>query len=112
MKTKEERFKELINDLFIGDYSVEITLDGQFKEIKYIDSEGDWLIDHVEKIKVVAIFYDKIWSVFEKEYGMNYNEVELLMNNLALKYFKIGDVSSTWHYSLRFPQLFNLSEQN
>jgi hypothetical protein len=33
--------------------------------------------------------YDKIWSVFESKFGMNYNEIKSFMNGMVEKHFKM-----------------------
>ena len=89
MKTKEERFKELINDLYTRDYSVKITLNGYYRRIEWFNSDGKWLIDYNQENGWTDISYDRIWSVFEKEHNMKYNDIQQFMSIMLLTHLKI-----------------------
>ncbi len=93
MKSKEEMFLELIDDLYTGEYSVEITLEGRFKKIEFFNSKGEWFIDYHQEIKLVYISYNRIWSVFEKEYNMKYDEVKRFMKEMLLTRLKIKETT-------------------
>ncbi len=100
MKTKEEGFRELINDLYIGDYSIEITLDGSFKRIEIFNQKGEQLIDYDQKTRWTDISYDIIWLIFYKEYEMNYSDIKLFMKDMLLTHFKIKGTTPaeiSWH---------------
>ncbi len=90
MKTKEERFIELIDDLYTGDYSVKITLDGSFKKVELFDSKGEWTIDYNQKTGWAWINYARIWSIFKDEYNMEQEDIKQFMQYVLLKYFKIN----------------------
>ena len=89
MISKEERFRELIDCLYTGDYSVEIRVNGQIKRIKFYNSKGQWLIDYNEENGCAWISYNRIWSVFYKEYNMKYHETQSFMKDMLLMYLKI-----------------------
>ncbi len=93
--TKEERFKELIDCLYTGDYPVKITLDGSFKRIEFYNSKGDWLFDYNQRNGYTWIRWSLIWSVFEKEYDMEYDEIELFMKDMLLTHLKIKETTPT-----------------
>jgi hypothetical protein len=40
--------------------------------------------------------YDKIWSVFESKFGMNYNEIKSFMNGMVEKHFKMKGFTTVW----------------
>jgi hypothetical protein len=40
--------------------------------------------------------YDKIWSVFESKFGMNYSEIQSFMNGMVEKHFKIRRVTTIY----------------
>jgi len=42
--------------------------------------------------------YDKIWSVFESKFGMNYSEIQSFMNGMVEKHFKIRGVTTKLDY--------------
>jgi hypothetical protein len=42
------------------------------------------------KINVLWVNYDYIWSVLEKKYGLNDNEIQQLINNVMYKYTNNG----------------------
>ncbi len=88
-KTKEEKFEELINDLYTGDYSVKLILDGSFKRIEFYNSKGEWLINYNQKIGCTCIRYSLIWSVFDKEYDMKYEEIQQFIKDMLLTHLKI-----------------------
>lgn len=80
---------ELINDLFIGDYSIEVTMDGSLNRFEVYNSEGQWLIDYNQKNGLTWISYWRIWLVFKIEYDMEYNDVEVFMKYMLLTHLKI-----------------------
>ncbi len=94
MKTKEERFRELIVDLYTGDYSVKISIDGFPNRIEILDSKERWLIYYRDYFGCTFIRHSLIWSIFEKEYDMNYNEVRQFMKDMLLMYLKIKSKKS------------------
>lgn len=48
-----------------------------------------WLFKENKKNEFFFINYDKIWSVFEKKYGLNYDEIDNFMTIMLDKYFKL-----------------------
>ncbi len=87
MKTKEERFRELINDLYTGEYSVEISLN-KFRAIEINNSKYQWHIIY-EKDRGIVFIGMKLWLVFEDEYSMKYNDIKSFMKDMLLTHFKI-----------------------
>ncbi len=92
-KSKEERFRELINDLYTGDYPVKITLDGSFKRIVFYNSKNEWLINYNQKTGYTYIRWVYIWSVFEKEYSMKYKDIEVFVKDMLLTHLKINETT-------------------
>ncbi len=66
--------------------------------IEYLDSQRKWLIDYDKKDCVVYISYDRIWSVLNKEYGIEYNETQKFMKNMLLIHFKIDGITPFYLY--------------
>ncbi len=92
MKTKEERFKELIDCLYTGDYSIEIALDGKFKNFEIFNSKEQTLIEYNQKNKLLWVRKSLIWSVFEKEYNMKHDKIRAFMQKMLLVHLKINDL--------------------
>ncbi len=90
-KKKEERFLELICDLYTGEYSVEITLEGRFKNFDLLNSKRKWLINYNQKLGITWISYYRIWSVFEKDFEMNKHEIQSFMKDMLSKHFKVQE---------------------
>ncbi len=105
MKTKEERFLELIGDLYTGDYSIEVTLDKTLKIITFYNSKNEWLIKHDQKNGYTCIKWSLIWLVFEKEYDMKYNDIESFMKDMLLTNLKIEGTTPRTSYCRIFKEL-------
>jgi len=57
--------------------------------VLYYNKEGKCLIKHNKKNNITWIRYIYIWSIFEKEYNMNYEDIQSFMKDQLLKHFKI-----------------------
>ncbi len=104
MITKEERFKELISDLYTGDYSVDIIVDGSLKNIEWFNSKGEWLIHYDEEGGYTDIRYHRIWSVFQKEYDMKYDDIQQFMKDMLFTHLKIKETTPI-NYTYKLHQL-------
>ncbi len=92
-KLKEDRFKELIDCLYTGDYSVDITLDGRFRKFDFYDLKGEWLMYYNQKHNnYIVIRWLHIWSIFEDEYSMNYIEIRQFIKDMLLINFRIKNM--------------------
>ena len=87
--TKEERFKQLIEGVDISHPVVDFE--------KYPDSmfwfKGDkFLFEYDFKNKRLWVQYDEVWKVFESEYNMIYDDIQLFMKGRMEEHFKLKDV--------------------
>ncbi len=89
MKSKEERFRELIDDLFTGDYSIHFSKNVFPNRLIILNSKDKFLIDFDQKTGFIWISYKIIWKMFENEYNMSYSEIEHFIREQLFKYFKI-----------------------
>ncbi len=90
MKSKEKRFKELIGDMFTGDYSIVFPVHRSDADFEIFNSKGEWLIDHKRIFLTTHISQYRIWSVFVNEYKMNDIDIQPFMKDMLFKYFKIN----------------------
>ncbi len=104
MKSKEERFRELIGDLYTGDYYVRISINTFPNAYHLYNSKGEWLIDYEQDIGYAWIQQDRIWLIFENEYNMEFKDIQVFMEDMLCKYIKIKEVKA--HYLIS-----NLREQ-
>ena len=105
MKTFEQYFNLLIENFnnkekemeeFFLQLSHINELDIKFNFIEYKDTlfylyKNKCLFDQDKKTMYFYINYDKIWSVFEKEFSLNYQEIKDFMSGMVEKHFKLKD---------------------
>jgi hypothetical protein len=114
MKTFEQYFNLLIENFnnkekemeeFFLQLSHINELDIKFNFIEYKDTlfylyKNKCLFDQDKKTMYFYINYDKIWSVFEKEFSLNYQEIKDFMSGMVEKHFKLKDYTPfrlVWH---------------
>ena len=83
MKSKEERFVELIEGHHIETFS------NDFINYNIFNKKGEWIIEHNKYLNWIPVCEKNIWSVFEQEYNMEYNDIQFLIKNMLQKYFNI-----------------------
>ena len=88
MNAPEHRFNNIIEA-----YKMVILSDSKLDIINYYNLQGEWLMEYNKKRGHTWISYWYIWSVFEKKYNMNYNEIEQFMKNMMLIHFKIKETT-------------------
>ena len=97
--TKEERFLELIN-------GCEIKID----KAKYPNSvfffKGDKYFFEIEK-QYLWCSYVNVWSVFESEFKLGYDEIKSLIKSMVEEHFKMKGVTPI---SLAIKQLMKVEE--
>lgn len=90
VKTKEERFKELIEGIDINrpvvDFEKYPTSLFWFKGDKCY-FEYDW------KTQVFKVNWSLIWSIFEKEYGMKYIDIQAFIKVIVEEHFKLNGIT-------------------
>jgi|SRR5690606_16987053 len=89
-KTKEERFFELIQDL-TPDWDKKIYPDSIF----YFKGDKVWL-DYNGKSGHLCIRYYGFYDVFEKEYGLNHQEIKDFLKDMLEGHFKWKGVTPYW----------------
>ena len=85
--TPEQRFLELIQGL-------EIKLDADYPDSIYFFKQDTYFVELDFKNKIIWFRYLGFWSVFEKEYGLDYDEIQQLLKNLLEKHFKLVEFIS------------------
>ncbi len=85
MKTKEDRFKELLNN-----YSIQISIDSFPNKIEFFDKNGKWLIDYEKQFLSTYISFDRVWDVFEFEYNMKNSDIKKFIGQQLFNNFKIN----------------------
>lgn len=86
-KTKEERFLELIK----GEYSVKYDPKAYPNSIFFF-KDGKYFAEYDTKNRYLWLSYSKIWSVFKKEDGLSYSEIQSFVKNQVEKHFNLGNV--------------------
>lgn len=84
MKTAEQKFIELFKE-----YTIEVLINDFPSNYVYRTLNGEWLIWHAQNMKSTFISFDLIWSIFENEYNMKYEEVQSFIKSMLFKYFNI-----------------------
>lgn len=85
--TKEQRFWGLINGL-----SVKVDFEKYPDSIFFFNKEECW-IDYDIKRATLWIRYDKIWSVFEREYQMVFDSIQTFIKHLVEEHFELKGVT-------------------
>src|SRR5690606_38012308 len=81
-KTVEERFWELVSDTTL-----------KFDFVRYMNTifgfRGDeYVCEYDFKNNYLWLRYSTVWSVLEKEYDLNYGEIQSIVKNEVEEYFK------------------------
>lgn len=92
-KSKEERFLELIQGIDISRPIVDFE---QYpSSMFWVDKDGNYIAEYDFKDSRFWFSDNRIWSVFESEFGLNYNEIQDFTKTMVEKHFKIKGVT-TW----------------
>ena len=97
MKTKEELFLEIINNL-------------EFKEVQnnifhyFKDNRIYFIYD--KKTKTLNYNYNTFYWFFRNEYDMQNNEVDQFIKDQMYKYFKLDIVTTDWMQVDLTPQVY------
>ena len=85
--TAEERFMQIYKSLTLKRkihlYVVEE--DKYYYIGHFYNDEGTILMEYNSKNEFLWCNYDLVWSIFEKEYGMNYDQIQALIKGLVEK---------------------------
>ena len=81
-KTAEARFLELTNNL-IRKFNYE----KEEKNIYFLNEKGEVVFNEDYKIGYLYCRHSLYWSVFEKEYGMNYDQIKAFTASLMEEHF-------------------------
>jgi len=89
----EQWFKSLLNGL-----KIEIRADRP--NIVYYKKNGNVFFrlyhDLINKERIYFFCdYELVWSIFEKKYNINYDEIQEFINSMVEKYLKLSGVIST-----------------
>ena len=96
MKSKEEYFIELLKCLTIK------TSDKYPGSVFYLYNDKVYM-EHIEKNGYLFVNYDKIWSVFESKYSLNYKEIRELIKIQVEEHLK--GVTPRWDWPPRFQKV-------
>jgi hypothetical protein len=58
----------------------------------YWCKDGNWLFIQYFKYSFLMVHYSSIWISLGKEYKLNYNEIQELINNVMYKYTNSGQL--------------------
>ncbi len=58
--------------------------------------DGEWLFIQYFKYNTLWVRNKKIWSVLAKEYNLNHNEIQQLINNVMYKHTNNGQLKPHW----------------
>jgi hypothetical protein len=86
-KDYEIWFKEMLTDL-------DVSRSTKYSDTLVYNKNDVVLYNYNKKIKWFYISYDKIWSVFDKKYHLNYTEVKILIKSMVEEYIDLNDVST------------------
>ena len=70
--------------------------------IRLYDSDNKWMFDiqFTGEHRHFWVNYDRVWSIFESKYELQYTDIELLMKNQMKQQFGMDDTTpDTWVYS-------------
>lgn len=87
-KTKEERFWELILQTSAIKIDKEAYPDSTFGFVN-----NTFLWEYNSKCKVLYLSYSSICSILEKEFDLNYNEIQQLIKEQVEEHFKVKGVT-------------------
>jgi hypothetical protein len=60
--------------------------------IFFFKGNNSWF-EYNTKNKYLYCSYEFVWSVFEKEFGLKYDEIQLLIKTLVEEYFECTDIT-------------------
>lgn len=86
--TPEQRFAELIQGL-----EIKTDLENYPDSIFYFRGNEYWA-EYDSKNNYFWLSYSKMWSVFEKKYGLNYEQVKELIGKKVEEHFKRKGVTT------------------
>ncbi|TXG75758.1 hypothetical protein E6Q11_06875 [Candidatus Dojkabacteria bacterium] len=109
-KSKEERFLELISDIDISRPIVNLVT--YPSSLFWGDSNDDRMFEYDWGNECFWVSHYRIWSIFYKEYKMNYDAVEAFMRTMVEEHFKLKGVTCSlglglhpdwrkWHLKLK-----------
>ena len=92
--SKEKRFWGLWSGL-----TMKVDRD-QYPKSTFWFAGDDLIIEWQHIYGQLWISHSDIWSVFEKEYGLNYNDIQSFIKVEVEKHFKIGSVTPIFKFSV------------
>lgn len=91
--TPEKRFLGLINGL-------EIKLHPEHSDSIYFFKEGKYFVQLDLKNKRIWFIYSNFWSILQKEFRLNHDEIQQLLKTLLEKHFKLMGFTPAWFLRL------------
>ena len=73
---------------FLDGSSIKIDFKKHIDHI-FLVKDNKILFDHDLENGYLWCNYELVWSVFEKEYSLDYDEIQLLIKNMMKRYFKL-----------------------
>jgi len=80
--TPEERFWQLCEGLTIKNDR------GKYPDVVFFFKDDEATFEYDAKNRYLWCRHSTVWSVFEKEYGMKYNDIQYLIKNQVEEHFK------------------------
>jgi hypothetical protein len=84
---KEQVFLDITRDL-------ERIIDEDDSSIIWWRKNNKYYFQQDEDDKILWCDFDLVWSVFEKEFGMKYIEIQAFIRDMMEKHFKLGCLTS------------------
>jgi hypothetical protein len=94
--TKEQRFWSLINGI-----TLRVDLDKYSSSIFFFKDDS-CVIEYNTKSGYLWLSYKDIWSIFEKEYHLKYDEVRSFIKNQVEEHFKCKGVTPKFYDTFNY----------
>jgi hypothetical protein len=92
VKTKEQRFLELISGIDVHQPKVDFQ---KYPNLLFwFDKDGNYVCEYDWKNNHFWFSYSNVWSVFESEFALNYQEIRMFLNGMVEEHFKLEGVTT------------------
>jgi len=94
VKTKEQRFLELISGIDI--HQPKVDFQKYPNSLFWFDKDGIFICEYDWKNNYFWFHYLKVWSVFETEFNLTYQEIRNFLSGMVEEHFKMKGVTTAW----------------
>ena len=92
-ESKQEYEKLFLSLSHLDELEIKFDFIKYKKHIFYFYNETE-LFDQDKKSRYFYINYDEIWSFFEKNFGLKYNDIQSITKELVERHFKLKDITT------------------